>query len=264
MNPVTAPLPQTQIETPSESEEEPSLAPPPFQSPAGSANAAAPDIMEPKGDDSHLGDNEWTAQQVISDGQRMRFGPIAKNTHVVDPDAGPIGLHIPPGSDLKLIVELYFEEGSVGEWRSDGIGGPYLRLVYLPYDADGRLMMNGFFQDARLIDKNAEGFNVVFENLTLNPGELSLWYYECGSMPVKKQTWDEALFLPPELHDPAQADLAAIDFKQLWDFAAQPFTRHLGTFRQENLEFHDQPTNQTYTIQRAPTSAVLDNHLIGL
>ena len=209
-------------------------------SPGNSSSAASPDVMGPKGDDVHMGDNDWTAPAVISQDQRLRCGPsTAEEATVIDPDQDPHALYIPFGGNLKCVVEVSFKEAP-DVWTSDLVG-PYVRLVHLPYDAQGNLSLNGSFLDLRLNGKDAEGFNAVFQRLNVGPGELSLWYYESAAMPMKNQTWEAAIFFPPPGNVPGQEALLPISFNEIWNFAAEPFTRHLGRLKIVALSYSNQP-----------------------
>jgi hypothetical protein len=156
-------------------------------------------------------------------------------------------LSLPNDGSLNLLVEISLDGTT---WRSD-LTGPYVRIVYLPLGANGQLSLNGLFRDVELNGKDTQGWNAVFDNLNLARGEISVWYYERAEMPVTKQNWDDAFFSVP-WHVSVE-EMTPITFVDFWNFAAEPFTRLLGRFRQTPVMYWTQPTQTTWQ----PVPAVL-------
>ncbi|HKY62330.1 MAG TPA: hypothetical protein VJR29_02835 [bacterium] len=198
--------------------------------------------MGPKADDTQTNDDEWVGPAVLSKGQRLLYGAAPQSAAVMDPNADPVMLSLPNGGSLNLLVEISLDGI---DWSGD-LAGPYIRIVYLPLDANGQLSLNGLFRDVRLNGENTQGWNAVFDDLNLAPGEISVWYYERAETLVTKQNWDDAFFFAPPLNVSFVEEMTPIHFADFWNFAAEPFTRLLGRFRQTAVRYWTQPTQTTW------------------
>jgi len=136
----------------------------------------------------------------MSKGRRLFYGKDNKGDIGLESEGSPYHQELPANGVLNLKFLLQISYG--GEEYLENLGGVPVRLIYRPGISEDCTQFK--YIDARVhgivappSGPESMGYNLVYTNLTLPPGSVSLYLYELGEKKSVIESGKSAYAVPP-------------------------------------------------------------------